>query len=157
MSFQTRKSFVRMLFCIIRATRMRCFLSNQSVNIHRKCILVAGLTQKSIRCLRSAHILQNGATLMWRDTEETNCWIKSLFLFTLRTKKDSRHLHNVTVEPLIADGLFLRSFSYFSGPWQCNLLGSLWDSHKPPGFHPKYFKLCSEDERSFYGFGTTWG
>ncbi len=31
------------------------------------------------------------------------------------------------------------------------------DSDKPPGFHPKYLKLCSEDERSFYGFGTTWG
>ncbi len=28
-------------------------------------------------------------------------------------------------------------------------------SHKPPGFHPKYLKLCSEDEQSFYGFGTT--
>ncbi len=27
----------------------------------------------------------------------------------------------------------------------------------PPGFHPKYLKLCSEDEQSFYGFGTTWG
>ncbi len=24
-------------------------------------------------------------------------------------------------------------------------------------FHPKYLKLCSEDEQSFYGFGTTWG
>ncbi len=23
--------------------------------------------------------------------------------------------------------------------------------------HPKYLKLCSEDEWSFYGFGTTWG
>uniref|UniRef100_A0A8C1ZEC0 bis(5'-adenosyl)-triphosphatase n=1 Tax=Cyprinus carpio TaxID=7962 RepID=A0A8C1ZEC0_CYPCA len=23
----------------------------------------------------------------------------------------------------------------------------LWDSHRPPGFHPKYLKLCSEDER----------
>ncbi len=42
-----------------------------------------------------------------------------------------------------------------------NLLGSQWDSHKPPVFHPKivlnYLKLCSEDEWSFYGFGTTWG
>ncbi len=28
-------------------------------------------------------------------------------------------------------------FLYFSGPRQCNLLGSQWDSHKPPGFHPK--------------------
>ncbi len=32
-----------------------------------------------------------------------------------------------------------------------------WDSHKPPGFHPKYLKLGSEDEQCFYGFGTTWG
>uniref|UniRef100_A0A9J8AXT1 Tripartite motif containing 35-12 n=1 Tax=Cyprinus carpio carpio TaxID=630221 RepID=A0A9J8AXT1_CYPCA len=40
---------------------------------------------------------------------------------------------------------------------ECYLLGSLWDSLKPPGFHPKYLKLCSEDQQSFYGFGTTWG
>ncbi len=32
-----------------------------------------------------------------------------------------------------------------------------WDSHKPPGFHQKYLKLFSEDEQSFYRFGTTWG
>ncbi len=32
--------------------------------------------------------------------------------------------------------------------------GSQWDSHKPPGSHPKYLKLCSEDEQSFYGFVT---
>ncbi len=31
------------------------------------------------------------------------------------------------------------------------LLGSKWDSHKPPSFHPKYLKLCSKDEQSFYG------
>ncbi len=36
-------------------------------------------------------------------------------------------------------------------------LDSVIYSHKPPGFHPKYLKLCSEDERSFYGFETTWG
>ncbi len=23
--------------------------------------------------------------------------------------------------------------------------------------YPEYLKLCSEDELSFYGFGTTWG
>ncbi len=28
---------------------------------------------------------------------------------------------------------------------------------EPPGSHPKYLKLCSEDEQSFYGFGTTLG
>ncbi len=27
------------------------------------------------------------------------------------------------------------------------------DSHKPPGSHLKYLKLCSEDKQSFYGFG----
>ncbi len=31
------------------------------------------------------------------------------------------------------------------------ILGSQWDSHKPPGSQPKYLKLCSEDEQSFYG------
>ncbi len=63
------------------------------------------------------------------DAEETNCWIKSL-LFSLRTKS---------------------TLSYFSVPWQCYLLSSQWDSHKPPGFHPKYLKLCSEDEQRFTG------
>ncbi len=91
----------------------------------------------------------------WRYAkEETNCWIKSLFLFLCVQKVFSK-LHNVTVEPLMADGLFWQCFSYFSGPWQCYLLGSQWDSHKLPGFHPKYLKLCSEDELSFYGFGMT--
>ncbi len=40
-------------------------------------------------------------------------------------------------------------------PWQWNLLCSQWDSHKPPGFHPKYLELHSEDKQSFYGFGMT--
>uniref|UniRef100_A0A8C1N6U5 Cysteine and histidine-rich domain-containing protein 1 n=1 Tax=Cyprinus carpio TaxID=7962 RepID=A0A8C1N6U5_CYPCA len=31
------------------------------------------------------------------------------------------------------------------------------DLHKPPGFHPKYLKLCSEDERRCNGFGRSWG
>ncbi len=81
----------------------------------------------------------------------TNCWVKSLFLFSLHTKV-ILSLHSIQIEPLIADGLFWRCLSYFSGPWQCYLLGSQWDSHKPPGFHPKYLKMCSEDEQSFYGY-----
>ncbi len=39
----------------------------------------------------------------------------------------------------------------------CLIVGSQWDSHKPPGSHPKYLKLCSEDKQGFYRFGTTWG
>ncbi len=38
----------------------------------------------------------------------------------------------------------------------CLIVGSQWDSHKPPGSHPKYLKLCSEDKQSFHRFGTTW-
>ncbi len=84
----------------------------------------------------------SGYSPKWRyaEQEEMNCWIKSLFCF-LCAEKVFSSLHK----------------TYFSGPWQCYLLGSQWDSHKPPGFPPKYLKLCSEDERSFYGFGTTWG
>ncbi len=95
--------------------------------------------------------------LRWRrgDVTVPNCWIKSLFLFYFHTKS-ILVAHNSQIEPLMADGVSWRRISYFYGPWQCNLLGSQWDSHKPPGFHPKYLKLCSEDERSFYGFGTTW-
>ncbi len=39
----------------------------------------------------------------------------------------------------------------------CYLLDTQCDSHKPPGFHPKYLKLCSEEKQSFYGSGMTWG
>ncbi len=41
-------------------------------------------------------------------------------------------------------------FLYFSGPWQCYLLGSQWNSNETRGYYPKYLKLCSEDEQSFY-------
>ena len=74
----------------------------------------------------------------------------------LSVQKVFSSLHNITVESLMADGLFWRCFSYFPGPWQWKWLGSQWDSHKLPGFHPKYLKLCSKDKQSFYGFGTTW-
>ncbi len=93
-------------------------------------------------------------------TQETvtvpKCWRKSLFVFYFHTKV-FLSLHNATIEPLMIDGVSRRCFSYFSGPWQCNLLGIQWDSHKPPDSHPKYLTLCSEDERSIYEFGSTRG
>ncbi len=61
--------------------------------------------------------------LRWRGE---NCWIKSLFLFSLQKVFSS--LHKVQIEPLMADGLFWRCLSYFSGPWPCYLLGSLFSS-----------------------------
>ncbi len=97
-------------------------------------------------------------TLKWRyaEPEETNCWIKSWVFFA--QKKCSRHFIKVRLNHwTTADRLFWQCLSYFSRPLQCYLLGSQWDSHTPPGFHPQYLKLCSEDEQSFYGFGMTWG
>ncbi len=67
----------------------------------------------------------------------TNCWIKSLFLFYFRTKILFSLLHQIQIEPLMADGVSWRCFSYFSGPWQWELLSSQWDSHKHPGFSSK--------------------
>ncbi len=61
----------------------------------------------------------------------------------------------IQIEPLMADGVSWRCFSYFSEPRQCYLLGSQRNRHKPPGFYLKYLKLCSEDEQSYYGVGTT--
>ncbi len=69
----------------------------------------------------------------------------------LCTEKVFSSLKQIQIVPLIADGLFWQCFSYFSGPWQWILLGRQWDSYKPPGFHPKYLKLCSKDEQSFMG------
>ncbi len=75
------------LFCVSCTTRRCCFCSNQSVNKRRRRIRVARLTQNSIHYLRPANTLQNGTTL-----EETNCWIKSLFLFSLCTKYSRRFI-----------------------------------------------------------------
>ncbi len=37
----------------------------------------------------------------------------------------------------------------YAPAWQWNLLGSQWDSQKPPGFHPKYLKLCLQFKKRF--------
>ncbi len=71
---------------------------------------------------------------------------KSHYFYFLCIQKAFSSLHNSQIEALMSDGVSWRCFSYFSGPRQCSLLGSRWDRHKPPGFHPKYLKLCSEDE-----------
>ncbi len=95
--------------------------------------------QNSVRSLRPADI--GGPKWCYGDADETNCWIKSLFyknIFVFIIQKVFSSLHKVQIEPRMADGLFWRCLSYFSGPRQCYLLGSQWDSHKPPGFHPKY-------------------
>ncbi len=68
---------VSTLFCVSRLTQIR-FQRLFTLWFERKpCIRAVQLTQNSVHYLRPADIPQNC---------ETNCWIKSLFLFSLRTK-----------------------------------------------------------------------
>ncbi len=111
----------------------------------------------------------------WHRTAYAVCIQRILSKMALRWRRGDKLLNKVIIFVFYVYKKYSRSFiklrfwttdgrwtiwrclSYFSGPWQCNLLGSQWDSHKPPGFHPKYLKLCSEDDQSFYGYGTTLG
>ncbi len=86
---------------------------------------------------------------MGTDTEEKNCWIKSLLLFSLRSKKlllshwwQMDNCNNVLTTFL---GL------------ECGSCIAVYAGQKAIGFHQKYLNLCSKDERKSYGFGTTWG
>ncbi len=121
----------RILFiCKVFYVYLRFDLNENSASLHW------GMIQKSIRCLRSMGNIQNGATVTRRNKEEMNCWKKVYFYF-LCIQKVFWSLHKIQIEPLMADGLRWQCFSYFSGPRQCYLLGSQWDSHKPPWFLSK--------------------
>ncbi len=148
---------MRTLFCNSRNTRIRILRAFTLWFERKQRIRAVRLIQKSVSCLRSVDNLQNGATGdVERQRGDTFLKKSSYFYFLCIQKVFSLH-YKIQIQPLMVDGLPWRCFSYFSGPWQWELLGSQWDSHKRPGFHPKYHKLCSEDEQSFYGYGTTWG
>ncbi len=99
------------------SVRIRCFHSNQSVNKCRKRIRVARLTQNSVR---SVCVQQIFSKMELR---------RRLFIFF--TSQKCSHSFTIQIEPLIADGLFWRCFSYFSVSWQRYLLGSQWDTNHP--------------------------
>ncbi len=150
---------MRTYFCISLDTGMRLLLRFMLWFERKQRTLVARLIQKTVCILCPGDNLQNGATLTQKRSYDALVLNISHYFSFLYVQKVFSSLHIVTIEPLMADGLPWQCFSYFSGSWQCKLLGSQWDSHnyKPPGLHPKYLKLCSEDERSFHGSGTTWG
>ncbi len=81
---------LRMLFCVSHTTKIRCFRSNQSVNKRRKRIRVAQLTQNSIRSLRPADILQNGATVTWMKRGGDELFNKVVIFIFFAYKKYSR-------------------------------------------------------------------
>ncbi len=84
-----------------------------------------------------------------------NYWIKSLYLFSLRTKLFS-YVHKITFERLMSQTILTMSLLPF---WALKVSVALlsMQGQKALGFHQKYFCLCSDDERRSYGFGTTWG
>ncbi len=96
-------------------------------------------------------ITDYGKMLKYREKYRSTDISVDLYLWLSKCEKHHQNSPSAIVHLI----WLLWSCSYFSGPWQCYLLASQWDSHKPPSFHPKYLKLCSEDEQSFYGFGMT--
>ncbi len=79
--------------------------------------------------------------LRWHR-EETNCWIKSLFLFFFAYKKYSRCIIKFRMNHWwqmdYSDDAFLGLDSV--------IYLAVNGSHKPPDFHPKYLKMCTNDE-----------
>ncbi len=132
------------------------FIGHHFTVYHLQCIIISciGLWINDCKYFLLFQLNKIHKKSTWYDERHRQNCLPFNFLCV---QKVFSSLHNIQVEPLMADGLFWWCLSYFPGPWQCYLLGSQWVSHKPPGFHPKYLKLCSKDERSFHGFGTTWG
>ncbi len=145
-----------MIFSVISNAWIRYFCSNQSVNkltIHIHALL---MPEKSVRTLRSSDALQNGTTLTQRDREETNCWINVVILIFFAYKKYSRRF----IKFRLNHWWQMDYFDYVFYTFLCLdsvIYLAVNGTVTPPGFHPKYHKFCSEDERSFYGFGTIWG
>ncbi len=117
---------------------------------------VVRLTQNSIHCLRSADILQNGATVtrMRRRDELLNK--VDIFIFFAQ-KKFSRCFIKFRLNHCWQMDYFDDVFHTFLGLESVIYYAVNGTVTSLPVFHPKCLKLCSEDELNFYGFGTTWG
>ncbi len=87
----------------IRNAWIRCFHSNQSINKRTIRIRALQMTENSVCTLRPSDVLQNGAMLIQRDREETNCWIH-VFVYFLCVQKVFSSLHKIHIEPLMTDG-----------------------------------------------------
>ncbi len=75
--------------------------------------------------------------------------MKTKPVYFLCIQKVFSSLHKILIEPLMADGLSWWCFSYFSEPQQCYLLGSRWDSHKPPGLYINILKSVPKMNKAF--------
>ncbi len=118
------------------------FVSSRSllVSVAPFCILPIERKQRTLFCIRL-----NAKMRYFHSNQSVNTrriqilkLKKSHYFYFLCIQKVISSLHKIQIEPLMADGLSWRCFSLFSEPRQWYLLGSQWDSHKPPGFYLKY-------------------
>ncbi len=101
--------------------------------------------KKSVRVLRPWHITSKMA-LRWHkgDVTVTNCWIKSLFF----VQNVFSSLYKRQIEPLMADGVFWRCFSYFSGSLTVQFLA---DATSIPVFIQDILNCVSKMNEAFMG------
>ncbi len=136
-----------MLFCVSCATRICCFAQIKVYIQRRKRIRVAQLTQKSIRCLHSVDILQNGTIGRRR------IWIKSFFF---SHKMYSHSFIKLWLNPWCHMDYFTDLLATFLDLDHVRTL-AVMEGLRALRFHQKYLNLCFEDEQRSYRFGTTWG
>ncbi len=115
--------------------------------------------QKSMKDRQNSPSAISGSTVTLWSYENTFCtqrkktdFIQQLFLCVFCTEK------GILVASLKSDWTTDGRWTILTIIlfWALTVV-SKWDNPKPPGFHLKYLKRFSEDERSFYRFGRTWG
>ncbi len=147
---------MRIVFFCVKKTKITTLFNNffSSVSVfdvrsrqyHDPCVCIP-LLANCLLCFPGSTSNMHCGTLVnacrrltWK---RTNCWIKSLFLFSLHTKS------------IFTWTILMMSLLPF---WVLNVSVALlsMQGQKALRFHQKYLNLCSEDERRSYEFGTTW-
>ncbi len=106
---------------------------------------------------RREYFLLSKMALHWQRDRETNCWINVIISIFFAYKKYSRRFIKFRLNHWWQMDYFEDVFYTFLCLDSVIYLAVNGTDTSFPGFHPKYLKLCFEDERSFYGFGTTSG
>ncbi len=102
-------------------------------------------------CIYSSGTLVNARRRLTQ--KRRNCWIRSLFLFSLHAKNYSRSFITLQLNHMdVTWTILTMSLLPF---WALNVSVAFlsMEGQKALGFH---LNLCSEDERRSYGFGTSW-
>ncbi len=101
----------------------------------------------------------SGYSPKWRyaDAEETNCWIKSFFGGVFCIQKVFSQLHNITVEPLMADGLFWQCFYTFLCLDSVNCLAVNGTVTSLLVFIQNILNCVPKTNKAFTGLERNWG